>query len=377
MSQSNFRQLIIASIANFSITMASAASFTLCPMIMDGFGAKPSDIGQVESIVESLSLVLRVISGYVSDLLKNRKIFLIISYIIGLTGKYMLPYASSIDMVFMSRVADRIGNGLAASPRDALIGSLANTNNIGLFFGIRLFFQYGGSLVCALLIYYLYVLGISTTSIIWITSIIPSILAIIFIIFLSEPNHSEKKHISIRNGIYALKKEYLYVLFIIFMFKIGYYSGAFYYKICISHGMSQSSVSLPMLVQNAATCLCVLQFGYYSDRCSRRNMFIGGTFILLISHLLLYLNISLTISLIGIALYGIQIGITHNLLSAMIVNTSNKEYLGLNFGIANIVMAMSVLLSNKIIGTYDIDGFQILIVPALLTIILSFFYHEK
>lgn len=361
--------LIIASLANLCITMAGASAFILSPVMLDQYQANKSDIGNIESTVESLSYIFRVLSGYISDMLKNRKIFLLLSYTIGILGKLLLVSSNSIADISYARIVDRIGNGLAASPREALIGNITSgKSNIGLLFGIKYILQYTGSLISSLVLYYT-MNCLNITYSLWIMSVIPSIIGVILILFLKEKTYSISK-VSFYDAIQSIDKKFIYVLILIFIFKLGYYSGAFYFSICKAQGLKTGAISIIMLIQNIATVITTLPAAHYSDIYSRKYMFILGSIVLLLSHLCFYITDTLYISLFGILLYGVQIGITHNIISTIIVNCSKKEYLGFNFGISNIVIALSVFLSNRIIGIFE-HGFLILVICALFAIILS------
>ena len=371
----NKKKLIVASVANFFVTMAGASAFMVSPRIMMDLQASSKDVGYNEAIVESLSLICRVISGYLSDSLRNRKIFILISYMIGTIGKYMLISASSISIVTHARAIDRIGNGLAACPRDALIGSISNDKNAGMFFGIKYFLQYSGSVVAALLIYYCFD---SIRNILIYTSIIPMILGMLCISTLKEEHiRKQKVKYSIINALSSISLPFILTLIFIFFLKSGYYSGAFYYQILHDQGLKKSANAVVMIVQNASTMLFSILMTYYADKYPKKYLLVIGTLALSISHYILYISQSVILSMIGIFLYGVQIGITHNLVSAFITITSNKEYLGFNFSIANIVMAISVYCSNTILGISLHNGFFILFLLSIVAIIFAFFLQER
>src|SRR3982751_5469803 len=98
---------------------------SLLPLYLAGtLGASALVIGLIEGFAESLALIVKVFSGYVSDLTRRRKPLVLAGYGLAALSKLAFPLAPSIGWVTTARFVDRVGKGIRGAPRDALIADL-------------------------------------------------------------------------------------------------------------------------------------------------------------------------------------------------------------------------------------------------------------
>jgi len=90
-------------------------------------------LGVMEGVAESLASLLKVFSGYYSDLLGKRKALTIFGYLLSSLSK-MLFFVPNIFALFFVRFFDKVGKGVRTAPRDALISESVPTNIIGKAF---------------------------------------------------------------------------------------------------------------------------------------------------------------------------------------------------------------------------------------------------
>ncbi|GAJ46384.1 putative MFS-type transporter [Holospora elegans E1] len=143
--------LWILSLGMFFLNCSSVVVFTCLPFL----SFKKSSIGRLEGIVEGLSLICRAAAGLLSDVIKRRKRFLLIGYGICAIARLLLAAASSFEWIIFSRVVEKIGNGVQASPREALIADIAPAKSLGKFYGLnKALGMTGSTLGSGLLIFY-------------------------------------------------------------------------------------------------------------------------------------------------------------------------------------------------------------------------------
>lgn len=104
-------------------------------------------IAFIDGIVEFIAYVTRVFSGMISDYFMNRKFILYVGCLITLFMKPLFAIAQSPLVVMIAQSIERVGNGLQATPRDALIADLSESNNRGQSFGFSKSFKTVGSLL--------------------------------------------------------------------------------------------------------------------------------------------------------------------------------------------------------------------------------------
>src|SRR4051794_37184541 len=100
-------------------------------------GASPFAIGLIEGIAESVASLLKLVSGYVSDKIGNRKLPVFVGYSLAAITRPFLAFITTWQQVLIVRTADRIGKGIRGAPRDALIASSVALEKRGFAFGFN------------------------------------------------------------------------------------------------------------------------------------------------------------------------------------------------------------------------------------------------
>lgn len=77
----------------------------------------------------------------------------------GACAKFGMASASSVFQLFASKAIDRLANGVQAAPRDALIGDLSPASARSACFGLAQSLRKWGSMVGALLCFFLMKVG--------------------------------------------------------------------------------------------------------------------------------------------------------------------------------------------------------------------------
>jgi sugar phosphate permease len=98
-------------------------------------GASSMTIGLLEGVAEATASMTKVVSGGLSDLIRKRKMLLVVGYGLAAITKPVFPLADSILWVFGARFVDRIGKGIRGAPRDALIADLTPVETRGAAYG--------------------------------------------------------------------------------------------------------------------------------------------------------------------------------------------------------------------------------------------------
>jgi predicted MFS family arabinose efflux permease len=110
----------------------------LLPLYMVGaLGASVLAVGLIEGVAEAIALIVKVFSGYWSDVWRHRKPLVVIGYGLAAVSKLAFPLAPTLDWVVGARFMDRVGKGIRGAPRDALIADLAPAAVRGAAFGLR------------------------------------------------------------------------------------------------------------------------------------------------------------------------------------------------------------------------------------------------
>jgi len=114
-------------------------------------GLSPTFVGAIEGLAESVSIILKGISGWLSDHLESRKPLVVLGYSLSVLSRVSL-LAVQLPILFgLSRVLDRTGKGLRSAPRDAMLADATVLGMAGRDFGITRFLDTLGA-ICGILV---------------------------------------------------------------------------------------------------------------------------------------------------------------------------------------------------------------------------------
>jgi len=152
------RNVLLLGLVSLLTDVSSEISVTFLPFFLANvLGVKTAVIGLIEGVAESTASLTRLGSGWLSDRWRARKALVVIGYGLSALSKPFLYFANVWSAVLGIRFADRVGKGIRASPRDALLAASAPPESRGFSFGFHRGADTAGALlgllVVALVIY--------------------------------------------------------------------------------------------------------------------------------------------------------------------------------------------------------------------------------
>ncbi|MBV9217317.1 MAG: MFS transporter, partial [Acidobacteria bacterium] len=118
--------------------VSSEIVYPLMPAFLAlALGASPFAIGLIEGFAESVSSILKLFSGYLSDRSGTRKLPVAIGYALAAVTRPFLAFVTTWEQVLAIRLTDRVGKGVRGAPRDALIAESVSDKDRGLAFGFN------------------------------------------------------------------------------------------------------------------------------------------------------------------------------------------------------------------------------------------------
>jgi MFS family permease len=91
-------------------------------------------------------------------------------------------------------------------------------------------------------------------------------------------------------------------------------------------------------------------FGKLSDNMSHAKLLSIGLAVLIVADLVLATNDHWTTVLLGVALWGIHMGITQGLLARMVADTAPADLRGTAYGFFNLMSGLAMLIANVTAG---------------------------
>ncbi|RIK79338.1 MAG: MFS transporter [Planctomycetota bacterium] len=145
----NVRVLGYASLLN---DVASEMIYPLLPQfLLTAIGGTKLHLGVIEGVADSAASLLKLWSGAWSDRARRRKAFIIAGYSLAAAARPLVGVAAAPWHVFAARSADRIGKGLRAAPRDALIADSTPPESRGRAYGFNRAMDHLGAAIGPLL----------------------------------------------------------------------------------------------------------------------------------------------------------------------------------------------------------------------------------
>jgi MFS family permease len=138
-----------------------------------------ADITLLDGVVECISFIIRIFSGPISDFLRERKLILYVGCFLTLFARSLIAMVSSWWAVFLVQSSERLGNGIQATPRDALIADLSPSNYRARSFGFSRSMKTIGSLAGTLIAVQIMIHTSDNYRIVFACSVIPVIIAIV------------------------------------------------------------------------------------------------------------------------------------------------------------------------------------------------------
>lgn len=106
------------------------------------------------------------------------------------------------------------------------------------------------------------------------------------------------------------------------------------------------TIPLVMVAMNLVYSLTAYPFGKLSDSMSHSKLLQWGLLVLILADIVLALSGHWSTLLIGVALWGIHMGMTQGLLAAMVAHTAPPELRGTAFGMFNLMSGLALLLAS-------------------------------
>ncbi|WP_240783946.1 MFS transporter [Tabrizicola caldifontis] len=320
-----------------------------------GLGATALTVGVIEGIAEATAAITKVFSGALSDRIGRRKELAAIGYGLAAVTKPVFPLAPSIGWVVAARFIDRVGKGIRGAPRDALVADLAPEGRRGAAFGLRQSLDTLGAFLGPLLaIALMWVFANDFQSVFWV-AVVPAFLALGLILFaVQEPARPEglrkvRTPLS-RAELRLLGGMYWAVVAVATVFTLARFSEAFLILRAEELGLSLMLIPLVLVGMNAVYALSAWPAGVLSDRMSRPTLLMAGLALLIAADLVLALASGFVALSLGIALWGLHMGLTQGLLSALVAEAVPAELRGTAYGLFNLITGGALLMASVIAG---------------------------
>ncbi|MDY6945659.1 MAG: MFS transporter [Pseudomonadota bacterium] len=333
--------------------VSSEMIHAVLPVFVVGtLGAGAIWLGVIEGVAEATACIVKVFSGALSDRWGKRKSLALLGYGLAALTKPLFPLAGSAATVFAARCIDRIGKGIRGAPRDALVADYTTPAQRGAAYGLRQSLDTVGAFVGPLLAVGLLVLLANDIRAVFWIAVIPALLAVAILWFaVQEPTHLKplrKRVLDLRPK--DLPKPFWVIAIVATFFTLARFSEAFLILRGADSGLSLAWTPLVLVVMNVAYMCSAYPAGVLADRLPRHQLLMSGASVLVLANVMLAGAHDVTIVLIGVALWGLHMGLTEGVFTAMIADAAPEDLRGTAFGVFNLMRGLLLLMASLIAG---------------------------
>lgn len=123
---------------SFFADVSSEMAYPVIPLfVVNSLKAPLAALGLIEGIAEFIVSFMKGWSGFHSDRIGKRAIFVQIGYSLSALGKPLLALAPVWPVALLARAADRFGKGLRTTARDTLIAEDVPKSDLGRAYGVH------------------------------------------------------------------------------------------------------------------------------------------------------------------------------------------------------------------------------------------------
>ena len=320
-------------------------------------------VGVVDGLAQAVALWVKVLSGVASDRWGRRKPLVLLGYGLGALSKPLFALAGGPAGVVTARCIDRVGKGIRGAPRDALLADLVPTAQRPAAFGLRKSLDAVGALAGPLIAVALMLAWAGNMRAVFWAACVPALLAVLVIVLAvhdparapavvpgpAEPPRQPRTWQSLAAAAAAWRQMGVparRVVLLGLLLSLARCSDAFLLLRAQQLGVPTALVPLVLVVLNLVVALSAYPLGRWSARLGRPRLLVSAMLLLLAADLLLAAATAWPLLLVAVALWGLHLGASHGLLSAMVADAAPAGQRGTVFGLFNLASGVALLLTS-------------------------------
>ena len=344
------RPVWLVSWTSFFTDTASEAIYPIMPLYLTRtLGATAMAIGVIEGAAEALNSVLKIVSGRLSDRWSARKPFVIVGYSISTMVRPMVALATSWPHVLAVRLSDRVGKGIRAAPRDALLAAWADPATRGYVFGLHRSMDHAGAIVGPLLASLFLWFFPEQFRTLFALTIIPGLIAVAMLVPVPEAAAPLGAATPAPEQMAApLGKRFSRYLAVLFVFSLGNSTDAFLLLRLSDVGVGAAWIPIAWAALHVVKSLVSPIGGHLSDRLSRRGMIAAGWIV----YAAVYGGFALASSAAALIplflVYGVYYGLTEGVEKAVVADLAPPGRRGSAFGAYHAVIGIGALAASLV-----------------------------
>jgi MFS family permease len=334
--------------------VATEMAYPLLPAFLKSIGAGAAALGLMEGTAESVSALVKWLSGRSSDA-RARRPFVLFGYALATLVRPLLALATSAWHVIAIRSADRIGKGIRSAPRDALVAQSVPAERRGYAFGFHNMMDNIGAVVGPLVAFAL-VRGLRwPLRVVFAATILPGLLAVATVVWgvkeapreAEVPSAAAAKPGPASTALPARLRAYLVL---VALFTLGASADSFLMLRLSDLGLAAGWIPIAWMSLNTSKALLNIPGGKISDRFGRRRAQVAGWIVYAAAYALFPATRSVALTWGLLVAYGAYYGLTEGGEKALVADLTPADLRGRGYGALHAITGIAVLPANAIFG---------------------------
>ena len=362
------RNVVAIGLVSLLNDASSEIIYPLLPLFLTAaLGASAEAVGIIEGAAESISSLLKLFAGYISDRVGKRKWLVVGGYALASFVRPCRGFATNWHQVLAIRLGDRVGKGVRTSPRDAMIADTVAVEQRGLAFGFHRAMDHAGAVIGPLIGYFLVVLFVLNATaptrrefmFIFLVASVPAVLAVLVAVFFMRESPVQRvgateqvrkgaapPRLSLR-GFDANFKRFLVILA---LFTLSNSSDSFLILRARDSGVSIALIPLLWAAHHGSKVLSSLWGGDLSDRLGRKRLIVSG-WVLYAAVYAGFAFVSHEVSVwVLFLIYGIYFGLAEGAEKALVADLVRPDQRGTAYGLYNLALGIAVFPASLLMG---------------------------
>ncbi|MBD3246321.1 MAG: MFS transporter [Candidatus Omnitrophica bacterium] len=350
------KNVYLLGLVSFLNDLSSEMIMPILPLFIASLGGGGFAVGVISGVRESVSSLVKIMSGYMADKTGDRKRFVFLGYLNSAVFKLLLGFSRMWQHVLIFTGLERIGKGLRTAPRDAILAdSLPGQRGKG--FGFHRMCDTLGAVAGAavtLLLYWVFRFDFRAIIFIAAAFSFTSLLPVLLIKAKKAAPQSVTFSLSLRSLSGPLKA----FIFIAAVFYLANFSYMFFllrareYFSATRTGLSANALPILLyIISNIVYASGSMPFGILSDKIGRRKVLAAGYFLFALTALGFAFYQSFSMFLVLFCLYGVVMAIVDANERAYIADLAPAHLKATALGVFHATIGFVGVLEGLIVGS--------------------------
>ena len=378
------RVVLILSFVSLLADVASELLYPVMPVYLKSIGYSFIAIGLLEGIANVVAGIAKGYFGKLSDKRGERSVFVKTGYGFSALGKGLLLISSSLPIIYLSRLTDRLGKGIRTAPRDAILASESTDETRAAVFGFHRAMDTTGAVIGPVIgLVWLYFYPGNYKGMFMI-AVFPAVASWLLTLIVKDKSIKEKPVVSLekKGGFFShfgywnnAKLEYKSLVGTLLFFALVNSPDVFLLLTIKAAGFSDQAMIVAYVFYNLIYALLSYPVGKLADKIGRMKVLIVGVLLFVVTYIGMAYASSLISFLILFMIYAMSMACTESVVKAIISGFIPDNERGTAIGFYSSTSSIAALIAGAwtgwIFGAYGIKAaFLVTAAGALISMIV-------